>query len=128
VNLTFASKRYAIWSSNQCNRDPSFQAVLTYIDILVTIPLGVASDRGHRRLILCLNVCGLSAFYVWVVAVGYMRHVPITVMLFGPLFSLIGGGDCVFMSTVAAVVTQIAPDESQRFVQLFSPISLSSRV
>jgi MFS family permease len=86
------------------------------VDILVTIPFGIASDRGQRRLVLCLNICGLSAFYTWIVCVGYLRDIPVITMLFGPLFSLIGGGDCVFMSTVAAVVTKIAPEEGRRFV------------
>jgi MFS family permease len=88
---------------------------LIEIDILVTIPLGIVSDRGHRRLVLCLNVCGLSAVYLWIVLIGYLRDVfPIKAMLIGPLFSLLGGADCVFMSTVAAIVTEIAPAETRR--------------
>jgi len=88
---------------------------LTEIDILVTIPLGIVSDRGHRRLVLCINVCGLSAVYLRIVLVGYLRTVfPVKAMIICPLFSLLGGADCVFMSTVAAIVTEIAPEESRR--------------
>lgn len=90
---------------------------LSIVDVLVTIPLGILSDSGYRRLVLCLNLCGLSMMYLWILMIGYYGEAfPLRTMLMGPLFSLLGGADCVFLSTVAAVVTEIAPDEAQRFV------------
>lgn len=96
---------------------PSTQIWLSIADVLVTIPLGILSDSGYRRLVLCLNLCGLSMMYLWILVIGYYGEAfPIKAILMGPLFSLLGGADCVFLSTVAAVVTEIAPDEAQRFV------------
>jgi MFS family permease len=93
--------------------DPEHVSANGCADIVVTIPLGVVSDFGHRRLVLCLNLCGLSLVYLWIVLVGYLRF-PIQAMLVGPFFSLVGGGECVLMSSVAAVITEISPDESIR--------------
>jgi len=98
-------------------------------DILVTIPLGMASDYGYRRLVLCLNVGGLSAMFLWIVLVGYLGDVFATkAMLFGPLFSLLGGGECVLVSTMAAVVTEIAPDEARRYVSPKNSLQILTEV
>lgn len=40
--------------------------------------------------------------------------IPVEVMALAPIFTLLGGGDCVFISTVSAAITDIAPDEQVR--------------
>src|SRR5208337_1753642 len=88
---------------------------LMLTDLLVTVPYGAISDHGHRRVILCLNVGGLALMYLWLVIVGSAGEAfPVAAMVAAPLFSLLGGGDCVFMSTVAAVITEMAEDATQR--------------
>ena len=39
---------------------------------------------------------------------------PIEVMVVGPIFTIMGGGDCVFMATAYATIMDIAKDEVQR--------------
>ena len=77
--------------------------------------MGSISDGGKRRVVLACNVVGLAAMYLWIVLVGYLSDTfPVRAMLFGPLFSLLGGGECVFLSNISAVVTEIAADDIQR--------------
>jgi hypothetical protein len=102
-------KSFRIWKAAESERD----CANGRIDIVVTVPLGVVSDFGYRRLVFCLNLSGLSLVYLWIVLVGYLR-LPIQAMLIGPFFSLAGGGECVLMSSIAAVVTEISSDESRR--------------
>jgi hypothetical protein len=88
-------------------------------DLVVTIPLSALSDRGRRRFVLGLNVSGLALMYFWIVLVGYFGNVfPVGAMLFGPIFTLLGGGDCAFMSTIYGLVTQSASEETQRYRRL----------
>jgi hypothetical protein len=55
--------------------------------------------------------------YLWLVIVGSADKIlPVAAMLAAPLFSLLGGGDCVFLSTVAAVITEMAEDATQRYI------------
>lgn len=53
--------------------------------------------------------------YIWIVLVGYLDVLPVGAMLFGPLFTLLGGGDCAFMSTVYGLVTQSASEDTKRY-------------
>ena len=53
--------------------------------------------------------------YIWIVLVGYFGNIfPVGGMLLGPIFTLLGGGDCAFMSTVYGLVTKSASEETQR--------------
>lgn len=81
---------------------------------MVTIPLSALSDKGRQRLVLGLNVGGLALMYAWIVLVGYLNIFPMGTMLIGPIFTLLGGGNCAFMSTVYGLVTQAASVETQR--------------
>lgn len=55
--------------------------------------------------------------YSWILAVGYFGDIfPAGLMLLGPILSLIGGGECVFMSTISAIITDVAPNEIERYV------------
>ncbi|TID27029.1 MFS general substrate transporter [Venturia nashicola] len=83
-------------------------------DLIVTIPLSALSDKSRQRLVLGLNVAGLSLMYMFIVLVGYFGILPVGAMLIGPVFTLLGGGNCAFMSTVYGLVTQAASVETQR--------------
>jgi hypothetical protein len=66
-------------------------------------------------MVLACNVVGLAAMYLWIVLVGYLSDTfPVRAMLLGPLFSLLGGGDCVFLSNISAIIAEIAVDDLQR--------------
>jgi len=81
----------------------------------MTLPFSYVSDRYDRRLVLSLNSLGIALMYSWMVFTARLPGViPITTMLVGPFFTLLGGGDCVLLSTVAAVVTEISSDQLQR--------------
>jgi MFS family permease len=55
--------------------------------------------------------------YLWFVLVGHFDEVfPVKVMLIGPLLSFIGGSEATIMSVAAAIITDIAPDEAQRYL------------
>jgi hypothetical protein len=85
-------------------------------DLVVTIPLSALSDKGRQRLVLGLNVGGLALMYIWIVLVGYYGNIfPVRGMLLGPIFTLLGGGDCAFMSTIYGLVTKSASEETQRY-------------
>ena len=76
------------------------------------------SDRGYRRTVAALNFIGLAGMYGWLFGLGYFTStVSPRLMLLGPLFSIIGGGECVFMSTISALVADIAVDPINRFVR-----------
>ncbi|KAE9979927.1 hypothetical protein BLS_009348 [Venturia inaequalis] len=83
-------------------------------DLIVTIPLSALSDKGRQRLVLGLNVSGLALMYMFIVLVGYLDILPVAAMLIGPMFTLLGGGNCAFMSTTYGLVTQAATLETQR--------------
>jgi hypothetical protein len=83
--------------------------------LFVTIPFAAIADRGHRRAVLCLNVGGLTLMYAWLLFVGLIGDaLPTRAMLFAPFLSLLGGGDCVINTTVAAFITELAIDDVDR--------------
>ena len=84
-------------------------------DLVVTIPFAALADRGHRRLVLCLNVGGLALMYAWLLVVGSAGDaVSTNTMLIAPFLSLLGGGDCVINTTIAAFITELAVDDVDR--------------
>lgn len=52
--------------------------------------------------------------YIFIVLVGYLDILPVGAMLVGPIFTLLGGGNCAFMSAIYGLVTQAASVETQR--------------
>lgn len=93
---------------------------LTGADLIITFPLAYFSDHHGRRVVLLLNTAGLALMWSAILLVGLLNgDISITFMAFAPIFTLLGGGDCVFISTVAAAITDIAPDERTR-ATLFS--------
>ena len=86
------------------------------IDLAVAIPFGMLSDRGYRRLVAALNFISLASMYAWLFGLGYFSTiVSPKLMLLGPLFSIIGGGECVFMSTISALVSDVSRDPVDRY-------------
>ncbi|KAF1987422.1 MFS general substrate transporter [Aulographum hederae CBS 113979] len=91
------------------------EALHVVCDITVTIPLSYLADKYSHRLVMCLNMLGLSLMYSWLVFVGKTgRLLPEKAMLMGPFFTLLGGSTCVIGSMVASIVTKIAPDQIHR--------------
>ncbi|QDS69375.1 hypothetical protein FKW77_004409 [Venturia effusa] len=97
-----------------CKLDSIQQKLAWMQDLVVTIPLSAVSDKGKQRTVLALNVGGLALMYTWIVLVGHLDILPMGAMLVGPLFTLLGGGNCAFMSAVYGLVTQAASVETQR--------------
>lgn len=84
-------------------------------DLLVTFPLAYISDKYGRRVVFVLNTTGLTLMWAAIAFVGFFKDLlPVEAMLVGPVLTILGGGDCVFMSTVTATMTDIAPDETVR--------------
>jgi hypothetical protein len=53
--------------------------------------------------------------YAWLLFVGLIGDaLPTRAMLFAPFLSLLGGGDCVINTTVAAFITELAIDDVDR--------------
>ncbi|KIW05834.1 hypothetical protein, variant [Verruconis gallopava] len=101
----------------------AIESVHLFIDLVVVLPYGIISDRGHRKLVLILNFFGFIAMYSWLFGMGsFATSVSPTWMLVGPVFSLFGGGECVFMSTISALVTDFANSDIER-TNMFAYIS-----
>jgi MFS family permease len=91
--------------------------ILTFSDLAVTLPLGMLSDRGFRRTVLILNFMGFIAMYAWLFGVGYFETIiSRRFMLLAPFLTIIGGGECVFMSNIAAVIADIASGDIERYI------------
>lgn len=95
--------------------------MLTPVDMLVTLPLAHVSDKYGRRLVFTLNIMGLLLMGLVFLVVGFF-HLKIELAIIAPLFSLIGGGDCVFLSVLATTMTDITADPVVR-ASLFSYVS-----
>lgn len=62
-----------------------------------------------------MNMISVTMLYSWLVLVGRLPDVfPVGAMIAGPFFSLLGGGDCVGLATVAAIISDISQDQAQR--------------
>ena len=73
------------------------------------------SDRGYRRLVTALNFVGLASMYAWLFGIGFFgQNLNPKLMLLGPIFSIVGGGECVFMSSISSMVTDIVQDSVGR--------------
>ncbi|KAF2094187.1 MFS general substrate transporter [Rhizodiscina lignyota] len=93
----------------------SIETLHVLCDILVTLPLALLSDRRGRRPVLLLSTISMFLMWTAIALVGFFRDVfPVSVMLAATLFTLIGGGDCVFISTATATATDLAADEVTR--------------
>lgn len=85
-------------------------------------------------MVLFLNTLSSALLFAWILFVGkytvfncYDSHcnaiislanfhgLPIEAMVAGPILNLIGGGDCVLMSTVLVYLTDMVGDSSRRF-------------
>jgi MFS family permease len=94
----------------------------------VALPLAYVSDRKGRSLVLLLNIVGLAMMWIAIIFVGWFGDLlPVEAMALAPLLTLIGGGDCVFMSTAASVISDIAPDQ-RVMTHLFAYTSSVSHV
>jgi hypothetical protein len=57
----------------------------------------------------------LASMYAWIFGLGYFTSdLNSKFMLLGPILSIVGGGECVFMSTVSALVTDVATTPIER--------------
>jgi len=66
---------------------------------------------------------GLASMYGWLFGISYFStSINAKLMLLGPLFSIIGGGECVFMSTISALVADITKTSTDRLAQ---PVDIS---
>jgi hypothetical protein len=67
--------------------------------------------------VLILNFIGFIAMYAWLFGIGYISSgLSPKLMLLGPVLSIVGGGECVSISTIAALVTDIASSDIERLV------------
>jgi MFS family permease len=93
---------------------------LTFIDLVTTLPLAHVSDRYGRKLVFCLNILSLFLMWATIVMIGKAGEAfAISAAVISPIFTLIGGGDCVFQSTVASTIEDLAPNQKIR-TQLFA--------
>jgi hypothetical protein len=60
--------------------------------------------------------CHLITELIVIVQGYFYRIFPIEAILAAPLFAIFGGGDCVFLSAVLAVIADLAADDIQRSV------------
>ncbi|KAI0104637.1 major facilitator superfamily domain-containing protein [Nemania sp. FL0031] len=87
---------------------------ITICDLVVTVPYGAISDRLGRRLVLCLNVLASAVLFAWIVLVGKIHTIPVEAMIAAPFLALFGGGECVFVSTVFALLADSSQDTGTR--------------
>jgi hypothetical protein len=66
---------------------------------------------------MCFNFAGLALMYSWLLVVGSATDaLPIKAMLLGPFFTLLGGGECVLATSVAAYITELSTDDVSRYI------------
>jgi hypothetical protein len=92
----------------------SIETIHVLCDLLVTLPLASISDKHGRKLVLALNIVGMALLWSVIVVVGRMKVLPVEAMLFAPVLTLVGGGECVLVSTTAAAVADVVPEQGVR--------------
>ncbi|KAI9672464.1 MAG: hypothetical protein M1817_003230 [Caeruleum heppii] len=101
------------------------------IELIVTFPYGVLADRLGKRTMLKFNLGGQLAAWSWVVIICYFDRVfDPSLVLAGPLLSLVGGGSHFTTALVYGAVADTASLESRtsRFSRLEALIQLSQVV
>jgi MFS family permease len=83
-------------------------------DLVVTLPLAYVSDLRGRKLVLVLNMLSMILTWAVIILVGRLKSLPIEAMIAGPILTLIGGGECVLISTTAAAIADFVPDQGLR--------------
>jgi MFS family permease len=93
---------------------------LTFVDLLMTLPLAYVSDKYGRKVVFSLNIFSLFVMWATIVLIGWTGEaLAISATAIAPIFTLLGGGDCVFQSTVASTIEDLAPNQKFR-TQLFA--------
>jgi MFS family permease len=83
-------------------------------DFVVTLPLAFLAKTIGLRSILIFNLVSLFLMWSAIVSVGLFKTLPVEYMAIAPLITIIGGGDCVFSSTIAAAIAHITPNTQIR--------------
>jgi Major Facilitator Superfamily len=63
--------------------------------------------------VLFLNTLSLTLMWTTIILIG-LFDLPVAMMGLAPLITLIGGGDCVFMSTIASTIVDLSTDQKMR--------------
>ncbi|CUS11254.1 unnamed protein product [Tuber aestivum] len=103
------------------------------IELLVSVPLGIAADQRGRRFGLTLNAVGGLCYYLWVVIVCVFYNLfPPRLLVTSSLFYAIGGGPHMFSAFILAMIADVTTEKRRtrqfyvvqsvvQVVQLISP-------